>query len=329
MILILSDSNIQPSIDQVIDWLIFYDVKFVRLNGLNDDELTLFEGDLNQIKIETKFNNLDFSEIKSIWSFRWSHPLNDGTIILDRDIKNKIDVNQLNKHLVFTKNIFHSFLFYKLANRRWLGNREVTSLNKLATLSKAEELGLIIPYTYFSNKINSIKNVSQLKDNFITKASWEMLQLIYNDNTYSTFTQKINDELILNEETIGISLIQKKIDKAYEIRSFYIDNEFYSMAIFSQNNDKTKIDFRQYDNAFPNRNVPYNLPISITKKIKKLISSLKINTCSIDLIRDLDGKYIFLEINPAGQFGMTSKPCNYNLEHKIANFLINNDRKTT
>jgi len=40
------------------------------------------------------------------------------------------------------------------------------------------------------------------------------------------------------------------------------------------------------------------------------------------MIRARNGDFIFLEINPVGQFGMTSIPCNYFLEKKIAEHLI-------
>jgi D-alanine-D-alanine ligase-like ATP-grasp enzyme len=43
---------------------------------------------------------------------------------------------------------------------------------------------------------------------------------------------------------------------------------------------------------------------------------------SIDLIYSTDEKYYFLEVNPVGQFGMVSYPCNYQLEKKIAIELI-------
>jgi D-alanine-D-alanine ligase-like ATP-grasp enzyme len=48
------------------------------------------------------------------------------------------------------------------------------------------------------------------------------------------------------------------------------------------------------------------------------MQKLKLNTGSIDMIYTNDSKFIFLEVNPVGQFGMVSKPCNYNLEKKIA-----------
>ncbi len=36
-----------------------------------------------------------------------------------------------------------------------------------------------------------------------------------------------------------------------------------------------------------------------------------------------EGKYVFLEINPEGQFGMVSHPCNYYLERELALTFIN------
>jgi hypothetical protein len=36
------------------------------------------------------------------------------------------------------------------------------------------------------------------------------------------------------------------------------------------------------------------------------------------MILTKDGRFVFLEANPIGQFGMTSKPCNFFLEREIA-----------
>jgi hypothetical protein len=37
----------------------------------------------------------------------------------------------------------------------------------------------------------------------------------------------------------------------------------------------------------------------------------------------MNKELVFLEINPVGQFGMVSHPCNYYLEKRIAQNLIN------
>jgi hypothetical protein len=45
------------------------------------------------------------------------------------------------------------------------------------------------------------------------------------------------------------------------------------------------------------------------------------------LIYAKDSNYYFLEVNPEGQLGMVSLPCNYYLEKKIAKELIKKDYK--
>jgi glutathione synthase/RimK-type ligase-like ATP-grasp enzyme len=55
------------------------------------------------------------------------------------------------------------------------------------------------------------------------------------------------------------------------------------------------------------------------------MADLGLETGSIDLIRTPDGRTVFLEINPVGQFGMISHPCNYNLERVVAEHLIERD----
>lgn len=51
------------------------------------------------------------------------------------------------------------------------------------------------------------------------------------------------------------------------------------------------------------------------------MNKLNYSSGSIDLVVDKDDKYIFLEVNPVGQFGMVSYPCNYGLEKIIAKAL--------
>lgn len=94
------------------------------------------------------------------------------------------------------------------------------------------------------------------------------------------------------------------------------------MAIFSQLDEKTKYDYRNYNEEKPNRNVPIRLPEHISKKIVNFINNSNLDTGSIDLIYTHEKEFVFLEVNPVGQFGWVSKNCNYYLEKKIALHLI-------
>jgi glutathione synthase/RimK-type ligase-like ATP-grasp enzyme len=97
------------------------------------------------------------------------------------------------------------------------------------------------------------------------------------------------------------------------------------MAIFSTLDPQTRIDFRKYNWDKPNRTIPFKIPDKISDKIIQLMKTLNLNHGSIDLIVTPSEEFVFLEVNPVGQFGMVSDPCNYFLEKKIADYLIKND----
>ena len=144
------------------------------------------------------------------------------------------------------------------------------------------------------------------------------LSISSEEDMYEALTCEFNN----THDTFLPSLFQHKIKKSYELRVFYLDKQCYSMAIFSQSNSKTEVDFRNYDLEKPNRTIKYRLPQNLEYKIINLMKDLKLETGSLDFIKGEDGIYYFLEVNPLGQFKMVSAPCNYNLEYLVANFLI-------
>jgi len=58
------------------------------------------------------------------------------------------------------------------------------------------------------------------------------------------------------------------------------------------------------------------------ERLKKTFKQLNLTTGSADFIKGKNGRYYFLEINPVGHFTQVSMPCNYQLEKKIAQFII-------
>ncbi|MGH9762966.1 MAG: hypothetical protein ACREAC_19250, partial [Blastocatellia bacterium] len=69
------------------------------------------------------------------------------------------------------------------------------------------------------------------------------------------------------------------------------------------------------------RTVPYRLSCDLESRLAALMKAVNLDTGSIDMVRTVDGRFVFLEVNPVGQFGMVSQPCNYYLERKLAKAL--------
>ncbi len=59
------------------------------------------------------------------------------------------------------------------------------------------------------------------------------------------------------------------------------------------------------------------------KKLDTLMSHININSGSIDMILTPELDYVFLEVNPIGQFAQISKFCNFHIHKYIAEHLFN------
>lgn len=193
---------------------------------------------------------------------------------------------------------------------------------KLYQTEMAKSAGLDVPETLVTNTRESLLLFLDRHKQVATKAI-QYIRPAREGKSVRIFYTSLVSKKHLNAlpDTFAPSLFQEYIPKEYEIRTFYLDGRSYSMAIFSQSDQRTKIDFRDYNNSAPNRTVPCKLPVAVEKKIRMLMKLLQLNTGSIDLVKSTTGKYYFLEVNQSGQFGMISGPCNYYLEEKIAKHL--------
>jgi glutathione synthase/RimK-type ligase-like ATP-grasp enzyme len=52
------------------------------------------------------------------------------------------------------------------------------------------------------------------------------------------------------------------------------------------------------------------------------MNALGLVTGSLDFVRTVDDRLVFLEVNPVGQFGAFSGFCNYNIEKDVAAHLL-------
>lgn len=308
MILIISE-EFDHSTNQIIEWLIYFNADFIRINA--NDKIKLRFSD-KRIYFEEKEGRFKFAldEIKTVWYRRG---------FLNFDFKfDTLDEIQKFQHTEFIK--IKEFIYYKLTKINHINSYYKSDVNRLIVSDIAKEIGLKTPDEFITDNRFDLKKIK--KDGYITKSIAGSLMLDFGDTYLVGLTTKIKDlDNVL--EDFHPSLVQEYIEKKYELRVFYLKGDFYTMAIFSQKDQQTKVDFRNYNKKNPNRNVSFKLPNSIQEKIKILMTRLGINCGSLDLIVDEKLNFIFLELNPIGQFGMVSIPCNYNLNKIIAKSLIN------
>ena len=301
MINIISESN-DISTNKVIDWLYYFNEDFKRINtDIDYCELSL------EINNEDKSSSLDNNVF---WIRRGYFPF------IKKEAKNTIYFEYLkNEYLL-------SVFFIENFSNKIIGSyyKEYHN-NKLENLIFAKKAGLKIPNTILTNKKCELEKFIKKDKQYITKSISKSPYIKKNEILITGDGTCILDKVKIPEK-FSMSLVQEYINKKFELRVFFIKDFFYSMAIFSQNDEKTKIDYRNYNLDKPNRCIPFELPNEIKSKLKKFAKISKHNTGSIDLIYSTENEYVFLEINPMGQFDWLSGNCNYNIEKKIAEILI-------
>ncbi len=339
---IIITHNDDNSSTEVCEWFQLAEIDFQRMNLdiVESAKYAKLNEDLNQLlnKIYFNFQNIPtskigkdtigdkFIRINSIWfrrpyaifpELKNSHSLNYHN---DINLSSEIKLNKINEFRNFVE-----YYFYSLKSQKKLGDFYKSKVNKLVMLEIANEIGFNIPVSVvINNKIDLQKFKKKFKNGIIVKSIYEPILTVGDDNKviFNSLTVKIEDgNLKKIPKSFSQSLVQEYIEKQYEIRSFYMNGKIYSQAIFSQNNNKTMVDYRNYDYRNPNRAIPYKLPQSIESMLKDFMNKIGLNCGSIDLIKSKNGLYYFLEINPIGQFSSVSKSCNYNLEYEIFNYL--------
>lgn len=308
MILIFSNET-DNSTTKVIEWLSFLKKDWIRINIEDSLELEFTGLDIWFIKNNFKFS---LKDITSVW-YRKGY----------LSIKNLFytNISQLQQLQNSEIETIINFIYYSFESRKQLNSIKNIDANKLIVNQIAKNLGINVPQDYLFSNLNSLRALQNDTINkFVTKVISGNCMQNFEDFTIYNYTKELDGKLI-NSETFFPSLVQNKIDKKYELRIFYLDGIFYSMAIFSQRDNQTNVDFRNYNNNKPNRTIPFTLPNEIAKKLDRLMKKLDVNCGSIDMIVTPNNDYVFLEVNPVGQFGMVSYPCNYNLEKIIAEYL--------
>ncbi len=254
MILILSEKN-DLSTNQVIDWLNFLKKQWLRIN---ENDVLTFEFEKSIPHLIHKEIPYALDSISSIWYRR--------SFIKFTLNYNPTDFEELNNLIKEEFHWYSDFLIHLLKSKKSIGSQDSIFINKLKSIEIAKQFGIETPTFIITTKKKDLYNNKK----YITKTVAGNGHVNFTENIIgSSYTTIIDYETL--DENFSLSFFQEYIEKKFEIRVFFFNNMFYSMAIFSQSDNKTVIDFRNYNKEKPNRFIPYKLPSKIIQKLKLLI----------------------------------------------------------
>jgi len=204
------------------------------------------------------------------------------------------------------QSLWHSA--YCLARPRlWVSHPEKLRMadSKPLQAKLAVEEGLSIPDTLITTDAKQLREFSHRHGGRIivkaTGCGW--VQRKGQDAFTFILTNRVRPEDLNDDAAIRLAPItaQEELRKRYEIRVNVVGREVLAIRIDSQRSQISELDWRRYDVA----NTPYTrytLPIEVADACRRVTRRLGLNFGAIDIVRTLEGSYVFLEINGNGQF---------------------------
>ena len=143
----------------------------------------------------------------------------------------------------------------KVVNRPYA---EMWANNKATNLLYAKSRGILIPDTLITNSPCDFTSFycDKRKEGKDLCHKLQKAAIVFQDGEdYVTYTNKVDEKATLKSDLIRThpNMFQEYIDKEYDLRISAFEDRAIGIAIYSQESDLSKVDFRRYDFD----NVPY------------------------------------------------------------------------
>jgi len=192
-------------------------------------------------------------------------------------------------------------------------------------LQLAASIGLSIPPTVVTNNPDTIREAFDAFGSMVIKPT-RSGSLIRNGTEYSIYTSQLLEEHLEDLESArwSPSIYQAFIPKKFDVRVTIVGDACFAAAIDSPSDPAARIDWRQTNNP----KLPHyrtTLPHSLEATLRKLMRSLRLTFGALDLIETPTGEYVFLEVNPSGQWLWLDEMLDLGISHAVADWLSDED----
>jgi ATP-GRASP peptide maturase of grasp-with-spasm system len=314
LILLISNTIDTTAVD-LSCWLDRYNKPHRWLTNADDLDIIAVSDKQCIFRNHTRAYTLDLNHVTT--SF-----YRQGALPNIKNVAEPFNSNVLSNYSKIENNIISDFLHLKLKTVNHFGHPKKADLNKLFVLEEAKKVNMNVPNYLYTGSKKILEEFILKEEEIICKTIQPSTTFNLRNKHFGSLTKVVTPSTVAKlAPEFYPTFFQKKIVKKLDIRVFFFKDEFYSIAIVSQNNSQTECDFRDYDYDHPNRRVPFNIPQELKDQLKLLTKKLSLQYCSIDFVYGTDKKFYFLEINPIGQFGFLSYAGNYDLIKKIAQAL--------
>lgn len=320
------------STNKVMDWLRYkHEVPHCRINNFewfSISEKTSFKLGRNTMDggFRSKNTQWKLDDVVGVW-FR-----KDMYAVFSKDVGHTEETNhQVNEHLkdehYYAKHGLYELL--KKQAKQVIGGRLTNQPQKINNLIVAQSLGIDIPNTLVTTRKKDLLDFYKENNGAITKPVTESKPISNGKEGATMYVMNIpKEELEYIPTCFAPSLFQERLDIAFDIRVFYLDGAFYPIAIFTSQEDPNRVDVRNAATKIKEfRRTKYKLSQELEQLLSTFMDTIGLVSGSLDLVQTKNGRIVFLEVNPWGQYDHVELAGNYFINEKIAEYLVHGSQR--
>lgn len=170
-------------------------------------------------------------------------------------------------------------------------------------LSVARRNGLDIPATVVSTDARVLREHARaLGGQVVTKVVTPLVVRDDGDAMQVVMTSSVSEEDLesLSEVEVVPVVLQEKLDKQRELRVTVVGEQLFVCSVDTRGDDRASVDWRRNP-----KGVVWStdtLPDAVGQALLGTMRDLGLVYGAADIIHTTDGRYVFLEINPAGEY---------------------------
>jgi len=291
---LLITARFDPAADLLLAELRRRDVPCVRWNTDQfplDSSLTYRVSNRSFVaEVVSDGRRIDLATIGSIW-WQWDQPAGFP-----------VELGAEEKRFAETESQLALAALTTIGNFMWINNPkcERAARSKPAQLFVARELGFEIPCTIITNDPDEVRQfLAANQTETIYKGLSQARDL---EPGKALFTGVLTKERIADLDLIRVTpgIFQERVQKSYELRVTVIGNRIFTAKINSQLHAKATLDWRPFLQDLEYE--VFDLPREMETKLFAFMKTFGLIYGAFDFIVTSEGRYVFLEVNPSGQY---------------------------
>lgn len=201
--------------------------------------------------------------------------------------------------------------------------------NKQLQIRIARESGLDTPRTLTTNDPAAVRDFARTCERgMITKMLSSFA--IYEEGAEKVvFTNPVAAEDLDDLEGLRLCpmTFQEQVEKRLELRVTVVGERVMAAAINSQASERAAHDWRRDGVRLVEAWQPYALPLEVEEKLLRLMDRFSLNYGAADFIVTPEGRHVFLEVNPAGEFFWLEHCPGLPISEAIADVLLGRSKR--